>query len=580
LLRGDLADELGRRIAAAVEAAFEVEISVEEAAIRPAPPERQADYQSNVAMPLGRRLSLPSREVAARIVERFDPGDMLEPPQAAGPGFINLTLRRDWLEHHARHLVDDERLGAAAMERPRNVVVDYSSPNAAKEMHAGHLRSTILGDAIVRLLRFGGHQVIPQNHLGDWGTPFGMLVEQLIEEGWRRAGERTIPDLNAFYQAARARFESDPQFAERARRRVVALQAGDPETVAVWRELVGESMRQLEDLYRFLGVLLRPEDIRPESSYNPMLPEVVRELERAGLAVVSEGALCVFPPGFTSRDGEPLPLIVRKSDGGYTYVTTDLAAIRYRATELGADRMLYVVGAAQRLHFEMIFAVARLAGWLGEGTSAEHVSFGAVLGEDGKMLRSRSGASVKLVELLQEAVDRAASIVVERSELEDAERERVARAVGIGSLKYADLSSDREKDYVFSWDRMLAMDGNTAVYLQYANARIRSLLRRAAEETPAAARIVLESPPERALALKLAQFPAAVQMATDRLQPHRLCTYLYETATAFSTFYERCSVLNAETTELRASRLALSELTSRTIVSGLDLLGIEAPERL
>jgi arginyl-tRNA synthetase len=580
LLRGDLADELGRRIATAVEAAFEIEISVEEAAIRPAPPERQADYQSNAAMPLGKRLSLPSREVAARIVERFDPGEMLEPPQAAGPGFINLTLRRDWLERHARNLVDDERLGAAAAERPLKVVVDYSSPNVAKEMHAGHLRSTILGDAIVRLLRFAGHQVIPQNHLGDWGTPFGMLVEQLIEEGWPRAGERTIPDLNAFYQAARARFESDPEFAERARRRVVALQAGDPETVAVWRELVGESMRQLQDLYRFLGVLLRPEDIRPESSYNQILPEIVRELERAGLAVVSEGALCVFPPGFTSRDGEPLPLIVRKSDGGYTYVTTDLAAFRYRATELGADRMLYVVGASQRLHFEMIFAVARLVGWLGDGASAEHVSFGAVLGEDGKMLRSRSGASVKLVELLQEAVDRAASIVVERSELDDAEREGVARAVGIGSLKYADLSNDREKDYVFSWERMLAMDGNTAVYLQYANARIRSILRRAGEGTPAAARIVLGSPPERSLAVKLAQFPAAVQMATDRLQPHRLCTYLYETATAFSTFYERCSVLNAETPELRASRLALSELTSRTIVSGLELLGIEAPERL
>jgi arginyl-tRNA synthetase len=580
VLRGDLADELGRRIAAAVETAFEMEISVEEAAIRPAPPERHADYQSNAAMPLARRLSLPSRDVAARIVEHFERGDMLETAELAGPGFINLTLRREWLERHARELADDDRLGAAAVEKPGKVVVDYSSPNAAKEMHAGHLRSTILGDAIVRLLRFAGHQVIPQNHLGDWGTPFGMLVEQLMEEGWPRDGERTIGDLNAFYQAARARFESDLEFAERARHRVVALQAGDPETVAVWRELVRESMRQLEDLYRFLGVLLRPEDIRPESSYNPMLREVVRELEEAGLAVVSEGALCVFPPGFSSRDGEPLPLIVRKTDGGYTYVTTDLAAIRYRARELGADRILYVVGAPQRLHFEMIFAVARLAGWLGPGIGAEHVSFGAILGQDGKMLRTRAGVSVKLIELLQEAVDRAASIVAERSELDDAERERVARAVGIGALKYADLSNDREKDYVFSWDRMLAMDGNTAVYLQYANARIRSILRRGGDEPTAEVRIVLGSPPERALALKVAQFPAAVQMATERLQPHRLCTYLYETATAFSTFYERCPVLNAETAELRASRLALSRLTSRTIATGLGLLGIEAPDRL
>jgi arginyl-tRNA synthetase len=338
----------------------------------------------------------------------------------------------------------------------------------------------------------------------------------------------------------------------------------------------------VEDLYRFLGVLLRPEDIRPESSYREALPAVVGELKGAGLAVLSEGALCVFPPGFRTRDGEPLPLIIRKSDGGYTYETTDLAAIRHRARELGADRLLYVVGAPQRLHFEMLFAVARLAGWLGPRHSAQHVSFGAILGADGKMLRTRSGASIRLIELLQEAVDRAASVVAERSELDEAERGRVARAVGIGALKYADLSNDREKDYVFSWDRMLAMDGNTAVYLQYANARIRSILARARESGrgAAASGVVLGTPPERALALKLAQFPAAVQMAVDKLQPHRVCTYLYETATAFSTFYERCSVLNAETAELRASRLALSELTSRTLTLGLDLLGIEAPERL
>jgi arginyl-tRNA synthetase len=585
MLRGDVADELGRRIAAAVEAAYSLEIGLEEAAIRPAPPERPADYQSNAAMPLAKRLSLPSRQVAAAIVEHFETGDMVEPPEVSGPGFVNLALRRDWLERHLRNLSTDDRLGVAREETPRRVVVDYSSPNAAKEMHAGHLRSTILGDALVRLLRFAGHEVIPQNHLGDWGTPFGMLVEELIDRGWAGSVERQVRDLNAFYQEVRARFDSDPEFAERARRRVVALQAGDPQTVAVWHELIGESIRQLEDLYRFLGVLLRPEDIRPESSYEDVLPEVVRELEEAGLAVPSEGALCVFPPGFTSRDGEPLPLIVRKGDGGYTYDTTDLAALRYRTLEMGADRLLYVVGASQRLHFEMLFAVARLAGWLGARASAEHVSFGAILGPDGKMLRTRAGAAIKLIELLQEAVDRAASIVAERAELDPDERERVARAVGIGALKYADLSSDREKDYVFSWDRMLAMDGNTAVYLQYANARIRSILRRGAEggkltATHVGTGILLARPAERALALKLAQFPAAVQMATARLQPHRICTYLYEAATAFSTFYEHCSVLNAETAELRASRLALSEVTSRTLTLGLGLLGIEAPERL
>jgi len=582
MLRGDLAGELARRIAGAVEAAFAVEIGVEEAAIRPAPPERHADYQSNAAMPLARRLSLPSREVAAAIVEHFQPGDMVGPPEVAGPGFINLTLRQDWLEGHLRDLAGDERLGVAEAQPAERVVVDYSSPNAAKEMHAGHLRSTILGDALVRLLRSAGHDVVAQNHLGDWGTPFGMLLEELVEQGWDRSDDHTISDLNAFYQAARERFDSDPDFADRARRRVVSLQAGEPRTLAAWRQLVDESVRQLDDLYRFLGVLLKPADLRSESSYNEELADVVRELEEAGLTVVSEGALCVFPPGFTSREGEPLPLIVRKSDGGYSYVTTDLAAIRHRVLHLGADRLLYVVGAPQRLHFEMIFAVARLAGWLDGRASAEHVSFGAVLGADGKMLRTRSGGGVRLIDLLQEAVDRASSIVAERSELDEAERERVARAVGIGSLKYADLANDREKDYVFSWDRMLAMDGNTAVYLQYANARIRSILRRAgsAGEEIAAAPVVVATPPERALALKLAQLPAAVEMATAKRQPHRVCTYLYETATAFSTFYERCSVLNAETPQLRASRLALSELTSRTITLGLDLLGIEAPERL
>jgi arginyl-tRNA synthetase len=582
MLRGDLADELGRRIVKAVDAAFAVEITVPEAVIRPALPERGADYQSNVAMPLAKRLSLSSRDVATRILEHFDAGDMLEPPQIGGPGFINVTLRRDWLERHALDLIQDDRLGAAEAERRSRVVIDYSSPNAAKEMHAGHLRSTIIGDALHRLLRFAGHEVIPQNHLGDWGTPFGMLIENLVEEGWSERAERTIPDINTFYREARARFESDPDFAERARRRVVALQSGDPQTLALWADLVRESVRQLDDLYRLLGVLLRPEDICPESFYNPVLPEIVEELEAEGLAVPSGGALCVFPPGFTSRDGEPLPLIVRKRDGGYTYVTTDLAAIRHRTRDLGGEYLVYVVGAPQRLHFAMLFAAARMAGWLPENARAEHVSFGSVLGPDGRMLKTRSGESVKLLDLVEEAVDRAASIVAERVELDEDERERVARAVGIGALKYADLSSDREKDYVFSWERMLAMDGNTAVYLQYANARIRSILRKAGSgpEHADQARVFLSAPAERALALKLAQFGAAVQMATEHLQPHRLCTYLYETATAFSAFYETCSVLNAESAELRASRLLLSELTSRTITVGLGLLGIEAPERL
>lgn len=579
MVRGDLEQELGRRIAAAVRSAFDLEITPEEAVIRPAAPERPADYQSNAAMSLARRVGRPSREVGEAIVDRLDPGDMLEPARADGPGFVNLALRRDWLERKVSGLSGDERLGVPLTGSPRRVVIDYSSPNVARELHVGNQRSTIIGDSLHRLLRFQGHEVIPQNHLGDWGTQFGMLVEHLVDEGAAGDGH-SVSDLKAFYQAARRKFDTDPAFAERARRRVVALQGGDPETVALWRELVAESERHLADVYRLLGVLLTPADSRGESFYNPMLPDVAAELERRGLAVVSNGALAAFPPGFTGRDGQPLPLIVRKSDGGYTYGTTDLAAIRYRARDLRADDILYVVGSPQRLHFEMVFAVARLAGWLPPEARAVHVSFGQILGPDGKLLRTRSGESIPLLDLAEEAIQRAGAVVEARSELPAEDRERVARAVGVGAIKYSDLSSDRNKDYVFDWDRMLAMDGNTSVYLQYANARVRSVLRRAGGAPPAGTQVLLEDPTERALALKLAQLPTAVEAAIAHLQPHRLCTYLYEAAVAFSNFYERCPILGAESDEVRASRLMLSELTSRVLVLGLGLLGIEAPERL
>jgi arginyl-tRNA synthetase len=580
MLRGDLEQALGRRVAAAVEAAFGLAVSPEEAVIRPGAPERQADYQSNAAMALAKRLEMPSPEVAARIVGRLDLGDMLEPPRVEGPGFVNLRLRTGWLQRHTTDLASDDRLGVPVAARPRRAVIDYSSPNVAKEMHAGHLRGTVIGDSIARLLRFRGHEVIPQNHLGDWGTPFGMLLEHMLDEGWDRAGEHTIADLNRFYQEARVKFDSDPAFAERARRRVAALQSGDPGTLTLWRELVAESLRHFQRVYQLMGVPLTPADNRGESFYNPMLADVADELVSGGLAVPSQGALCVFPPGFTGRDGEPLPLIVRYSSGGYGYAMTDLAAIRHRARDLRADDILYVVGADQRLHLQMIFAVARMAGWLREGSRVEHVSFGLILGADHKRIRSRSGDSIKLIELLEEAVDRAAAVVAERSELTDAERSRVARAVGIGAVKYADLSGDRDKDYVFDWDRMLAMEGNTAVYLQYANARVQSVIRKADGAPAPSTPVLLPEPAERALALKLAQFPTAVEATIAHLQPHRLCTYLYETAVAFSTFYEKCPILGAETETLRASRLTLCALTSRVMVRGLDLLGIEAPERL
>ena len=580
MLRGDLEQELGLRVASAVRSAFGLAISPEEAVIRPSAPERQADYQSNAAMALARRLQMPSSAVAALIVERLDVGDMLEPPRVEGPGFVNLRLRTEWLQRHTTDLASDDRLGVPTAAPPRRAVIDYSSPNVVKEMHAGHLRSTVIGDSIARLLRFRGHEVIPQNHLGDWGTPFGMLLEHMLDQNWDRTGQHAIADLNRFYQEARVKFDSDPAFAERARRRVAALQSGDPETVTLWRELVAESMRHFVRVYELMGVPLTPADFRGESFYNPMLADVGSELESRGLAVPSQGALCVFPPGFTGRDGEPLPLIVRYSSGGYGYAMTDLAAIRYRARELRADDFLYVVGADQRLHFQMIFAVARMAGWLHEGSRVEHVSFGLILSPDNKRIRSRSGDSIKLIELLEEAVDRAAAIVAERTDLSASERGHVARAVGIGAVKYADLSGDRDKDYVFDWDRMLAMEGNTSVYLQYANARVQSVIRKAGGAPAPGTPVVLPEAAERALALKLAQFPTAVEAAIAHLQPHRLCTYLYETAVAFSTFYENCPILGAETEALRASRLTLCALTSRVMVRGLDLLGIEAPERL
>ena len=579
MLRGDLEQELGRRVAAAVGSAFGLELTPAEAVIRPATPGRNADYQSNAAMPLARRLGLAPRDVATGIVGRLDLGDMLEPARAEGAGFVNLLLRRDWLERHLTGLSTDDRLGVAPAAAPRRVVIDYSSPNVAKEMHVGHLRTTIIGDAIARQLRFLGHTVIAQNHLGDWGTPFGMLIEHLVDEDRARGAGHSIADLGAFYQEANRKSELDPAFTERARRRVVTLQAGDPATLALWRELVAKSQEYFERIYDLLGVLLTPADYRGESTYNDLLEDVVTELQDRGLAVPSDGALVAFPAGFTGRDGQPVPLILRKRDGGYGYDATDLAAIRYRARDLRADDILYVVGGEQRLHLAMIFAEASEAGWLTH-TRPVHVSHGLILGPDGKRLRSRSGDSVKLVELLEEAIDRAAEVVADRSELSEGERRSVARAVGIGAVKYADLSADRDRDYVFDWDRMLATDGNTSVYLQYANARIRSVIRRAGDEPDPTARILLGEAAERALALRVAQLPTAVEATTTHLQPHRLCTYLYETAVAFSTFYEGCPVLGAGTAELRASRLALCALTSRALVLGLSLLGIEAPERL
>ena len=581
MLQGDVGVELGRRVAAALRAGLDVDITPAEAVIRPSTREG-VDYQCNVAMSLAKSLGRPPREVAQVIVEHLDASDLLAAPEIAGPGFINLVLTRDWLERQAAGLLGDDRMGVVATDEPRRVAIDLSSPNVAKEMHVGHLRSSIIGDAIVRLLRFAGHEVIPHNHLGDWGTPFGMLIEHLTDEGWTGddTAEHSISDLNGFYVAARKKFDADPEFVDRSRRRVVALQAGDEDTLSLWRQLVTESTRHFEKVYELLGIGLGPDDVYGESFYNPFLADTVAELEAKGLTEVSDGALCVFPPGFTNREGDRLPLIIRKSDGGYNYASTDLATIRYWIGERGVTDLLYAVGTPQAQHFQMVFTTARQAGWLTD-QHAEHIGFGSILGEDGKTIRSRAGGTIKLVELLNEAVDHAAAVIAERTEFEAAEQAALARVVGIGAVKYADLSSDRERDYVFTWEKMLAKEGNTSVYLQYANARILSILRKAGELPAAGTPVVLSEPAERALVVKLIGFPAALEATTEAYAPHKLTNYLYETASTFTTFYDNCPILAATTSpEARASRLVLAQLTSRVLTLGLSLLGIQTPDRL
>jgi len=542
----------------------------------------RADYQANGAMALAKRLGRPPREVADEVVARVDLGG-LATVEVAGPGFLNLVLDDALLAASTTGLLDDPRLGVAVAARAHRVALDYSHPNVAKEMHVGHLRSTVIGDALSRLLRFRGHEVIARNHIGDWGTPFGMLIEHLRDLGETEAAEElSVGDLDAFYKAAREKFERDDAFAERSRARVVALQGGDDETMRLWRVLVAESVGYFERVYRLLDVTLKPEDVVGESWYNPMLDAVLADLDQAGLLVESDGALCVFPDGFTNRGGDPLPLIVRKRDGGYGYAATDLAAVRDRIGALGCDRLDYVVGAPQAQHLEMVFAVACAAGWVPDGVELEHVAFGNVLGEDHKMLRSRAGASIKLVDLLEEAIERAGRALDGREIAYPAdERAILAEAIGIGAIKYADLSTERQRDYVFEWDRMLSFDGNTGPYLAYAHARVRSIFRRAGIDAPPPGSAVhLGEPEERALALELCRLPEAVDLTLEWLAPHRLCGYLFGLSQTFTAFYERCPVLRAPDEETRESRLVLSELTARTLGLGLSLLGIAAPDRM
>lgn len=547
-------------------------------------PSDRADAQVNGVLPLAKELGRNPRDAAADIL-RVSGGltDICESAEIAGPGFVNLVFRNDFLGGLLGSVAEDARLGVGTVPR-RRVVVDYSAPNVAKEMHVGHLRTTVIGDALVRMLEFLGHEVIRENHIGDWGTPFGMLIEHLLDLGEDEAAEHlSLGDLDGFYKQARSKFDADEGFQDRARHRVVMLQSGDAETRRLWRLLVDLSTRHFNTVYRLLGVLLTDDDLMGESAYNDLLPEVISRLEKLGLLEESDGADVVFPPGYVNRDGDPLPLIVQKGQGGFNYATSDLACIIDRVERLGADLLLYVVGAPQAQHLSMVFDVARMAGWLAEPREAVHIQFGNVLGSDRKMLKSRSGDPLKFVDLVTEAITRADAAIAEKNpELAEADRAQVARMIGIGAVKYADLSTDRIRDYVFDWERMLSFDGNTAPYLQYAHARICSIFRRAGVDRSVARATVpvIVQPQEKSLALALLGFESALRDTVDKYSPHRLCTYLYDLATAFTSFYEHCPVLKAPDEDSRASRLAMCDLTARTLERGLGLLGIDVPEQM
>jgi arginyl-tRNA synthetase len=574
----DPQEVLTQRVRHALAVAFGPEHADDDPVIRPS---QFADYQANVALPLGKQLGRAPREVAAELTAHLDVADICLEPQVSGPGFINLTLRDDWIAGQAAGQLEDRRLGVAGAPQAQRIVVDYSGPNVAKELHVGHLRATAVGDSLVRIFEHLGHEVIRAAHLGDWGTQFGMLIEHALEVGDAVTKEQfESGDFTAFYQAARTKFETDTDFADRSRRRVVSLQAGDEASLRIWRMLVAESMVYLRTLYSRLSITLSTDaDMDPESFYNPMLADVCDELEAAGIATISDGALCAFPPGFTGRDGKPVPIILRKSDGGYNYSTTDVAAIRFRIRDLKAARIIYVVGSEQKLHLAMLFALARQAGWLTDDIRVEHAVIGLVTGPGGQRLKTRSGDQVKLVSLVDEAVERAEQVIADRYS-DAAERHRIAQAVGIGALKYADLSTARDSSYVLDFDRMLALTGNTGPYLQYATARIRSIFRRASLDPGAATGpIQITEEAERALALRLLGFGAIVGQVADTTEPHRLCAYLFELASAFTTFYEKCPVLQADGA-VRDSRLALSALTLQVLLTGLNLLGVPVPDRM
>ncbi len=534
------------------------------------------DYQANFAMRLAKQLHKKPIEIAEIVVEKLSNIKLFKKLEPSGPGFINIFLTDNFLSDQLQSLANDPRLGIQKDPSPQNIVVDYANANVAKEMHVGHIRSIVIGDAIVRIFDFLGHNVIRQSHLGDWGTQFGMLIEYLYEEGEENKAH-SVSDLDPLYKKSKAKFDEDPLFADKARRRVVALQQGDQETLAIWNKLVKESLQYFQKIYEKLDVLLTEEDARGESFYNPMLAETVAELVKLNLAHQSEDAT-VIP-----LDDFPIPYLIQKKDGGYLYATTDLAAAKFRIETLKAKRIIYLTDARQKQHFAMLFATLRKAKWIKENIRLEHIPFGAILGKDNKPFKTRSGESIRLISLLEEAENRAESIAREKNTaLSQEQIKKIAHDIGIGALKYADLRSDKIKDYVFEWEKLLSFEGNTAPYLQNAYVRIRAIFRKGSvtQDDIQHANIILTTEVEHMLAVKILNFPDVIYSVSDNLSLHSLCDYLYDLAATYHKFYELCPILSNNDKKTRDSRLLLSDLTARTLKVGLDLLGIQTLEQM
>ena len=553
-----------------------------EALVRQSGKVQFGDYQANGIMPAAKKLGLNPREFAQSVLDKAELQDIAEKTEIAGPGFINIFLKDAWLADNINRAVQDPKLGVHNPEK-QTVVVDYSSPNVAKEMHVGHLRSTIIGDAVVRTLEFLGNHVIRANHVGDWGTQFGMLIAYLEKMENEHASEMELSDLEAFYRAAKKHYDEDPVFAEKARNYVVKLQSGDEYCRTMWQKLVKITMQQNQYNYDRLNVTLTDKDVMGESLYNPMLPGIVEDLKKQGLAIEDDGALVVYLDEFKNKDGDPMGVIVQKKDGGFLYTTTDIAAAKYRYETLKAHRALVFSDTRQSQHMQQAWLITRKAGYVPDSFQLEHKNFGMMLGKDGKPFKTRSGDTVKLADLLDEAIERAGVLISQKSTaLSEQEKADVIEAVGIGSVKYADLSKNRTTDYVFDWDNMLSFEGNTAPYMQYAYTRIRSIFNRSqiALIEVEQAKLSITDEKERALAIKLLQFEEAVQVVGKEGTPHVLCAYLYELAGVFSSFYEHCPILNNDDQQVKLSRLKLALLTERTLKQGLDLLGIKTVEKM